>query len=76
MTLALDGFKRLGLSLVPVEVWQQLLLHPLAQQQVKSWINADLIHPSTLPMDYWHALAFEPDWSHSEWVKSLMTPTV
>lgn len=75
MRLALDGLKQLGLSQVPVAIWQVLLLHPLAQNQVKSWIDADVIHANTLPMDYWHALAFEPDWQHSDWVKSLTAPT-
>ncbi|MFW2176510.1 MULTISPECIES: BRCT domain-containing protein [unclassified Moraxella] len=74
MQLALDGLKQLCLAKVPVEVWQRLLLHPLSQATVKAWLNADLIHANTLPMDYWHALAFEADWHSSEWVKALTTP--
>ena len=73
MQLALDSLKKLGLSQVPVSVWQTLLLHPLAKSQVKAWLDADVIHANTLPMEYWHALAFEPDWQRSEWVKSLLT---
>lgn len=74
MRLALDGLKRVGLGNVAVEVWQTLLLHPLARRQIIDWINADIIHANTLPMDYWHALAYEPDWRHSAWIKALTLP--
>lgn len=71
--LALDGLKRLGIANVPVVVWQWLLLHPFAQSTLKNWLDSETLHANTLPMTYWHALAYTPDWQTSEFVKQLKT---
>ncbi|MEY2864631.1 MAG: hypothetical protein RLY58_2338 [Pseudomonadota bacterium] len=55
----------LGLADLSAETAQVLLLHPLAQPTVKQWISSDALKASRLPMTYWQALAYEPDWQQS-----------
>lgn len=73
MQFCLNSLKDIGLEKVPANVWQTLLLHPLAKSQVTAWFEADVLHINALPMAYWHALAYEPDWQKSDWVKHLIT---
>ena len=71
MLFALNEFRRLDFNQVDAEVWQKLLLHPLSQQAIIQWINEDAIVAAKLDMDYWHALAYEPDWQASDYIQQL-----
>ncbi len=71
MNFALQELKRLDLSTVDNKVWQYLLLHPLAQQTIVDWIDEDILSGNKIPMSYWHALAYEPDWHSSEEIAQL-----
>ena len=73
MEFALQELKRLNLSLVDVNVWQYLLLHPLAQQTIIDWLDEDILSASKMPMSYWHALAYEPDWHSSNEIVQIKT---
>lgn len=57
------------LEQVPAPVWQALLLHPLFKRSLTAWFKRGSIKPATLPMWYWHLLAYQPDWDRSEWIK-------
>lgn len=74
MDFALNALKQLGLKQVPSEVWQMLLLHPLASEQVDDWFDSDEIPANSLPIDYWQALASEKDWQKNAWIKAFTTP--
>lgn len=71
MVFALNEFRRLDFNQVDAEVWQKLLLHPLAQQAIIQWINEDAIVAANLDMSYWHALAYEPDWQANPYIRQL-----
>ena len=73
MNFALQELKRLDLSVVDTNVWQYLLLHPLAQQTIIDWINEDILSAGKIQMPYWHALAYEPDWHSSREIAQLKT---
>lgn len=73
MNFALQELKRLDLSLVDVNVWQYLLLHPLAQQTIIDWLDEDILSANKIPMSYWHALAYEPDWHSSNEIVQIKT---
>ncbi|GAA0314663.1 BRCT domain-containing protein [Psychrobacter aestuarii] len=62
MDFVLEELRKTDLSTIDPSVWQYLLLHPLAQETLSDWIDTDVIAATRLPMDYWHALAYEPDW--------------
>ena len=74
MRFALDECRRLDFEHIHPEVWQILLLHPLAQHVIIQWINEEAIVAGTLDMSYWHALAYEPDWQSSLYIKYLQSP--
>lgn len=71
MKFALNCLKNIGLSQVPVILWQQLLLNKLANKQIIQWIQDDVIHANHLPIDYWHALAYQPDWDKNDWIQNF-----
>ncbi|MER1973019.1 MAG: hypothetical protein ABS880_04565, partial [Psychrobacter alimentarius] len=73
MNFALQELKRLNLSLVDVNVWQYLLLHPLAQQTIIDWLDEDILSANKIPMSYWQALAYEPDWHSSNEIVQIKT---
>lgn len=71
MAFILGELRRLDLSHVDAEIWQYFLLHPYACATISAWINADFINAAALNMDYWHALAYEPDWRASPYIEQL-----
>ncbi len=73
MDFALQELKRLDLNVIDINVWQYLLLHPLAQQTVIDWLDEDILSASKIPMSYWHALAYEPDWHNSNEIVQIKT---
>lgn len=75
MDLALEAFKQLGVSKVAHTIWQILLLHPLSRKKVQRWIDSDVIHTNSLSIDFWQAIAYEPDWQSNHWIQTLITPS-
>jgi len=73
MEFLLQELKRLDLSHIDSKVWQYLLLHPLAQETIIDWIDEDILSVAKMDMDYWHALAYEPDWHISSEIMQLKT---
>lgn len=73
MEFLLQELKRLDLSHIDSNVWQYLLLHPLAQETIIDWIDENILSAAKMDMDYWHALAYEPDWHSSSEIAQLKT---
>ena len=59
----LEHMEQLGVADLPVEFLQLALLNPLYQWQVIDWIHRDLLKANVLPLDFYQALVFEPDWA-------------
>ena len=59
----IEHMEQLGVSALSVEFLQFALLNPLYQWNVISWIDSDLVKANTLPLDFYQALVFEPDWA-------------
>ena len=76
MYFVLDQLKRLDLSQVTAAVWQMLLLNPLSQSTIVDWIDEDVLSAATLDMNYWHALAHEPDWQVNKYIEQLRSTSI
>ena len=58
-----EHMEQLGVAGLSVEFLQFALLNPLYQWDVIDWIDSDLVKANTLPLDFYQALVFEPDWA-------------
>lgn len=58
----LNMLEKLGLKQLQAHSIQILLLHPLTQARVLRWLVQQDYPAQQLPMWYWHALAYQPDW--------------
>ena len=59
----IEHMEQLGVAGLSVDFLQFALLNPLYQWHVINWINSDLVKASTLSIDFYQALVFEPDWA-------------
>ena len=59
----LDHMEQSGVAELPAEFLQFALLNPLYQQQVSDWIENDLVKAQVIPLGFYQALMFEPDWA-------------
>ncbi len=59
---ALNMLEKIGVKQIQATSIQVLLLHPLSQARVQRWLAQEDYPASALPMWYWHALAYQPDW--------------
>ncbi len=71
MQFVLDEFRRLDFAQINPKVWQYLLLNPLAKPFITAWINDGAIVAADIDISYWHALAYEPDWQASSYIRQL-----
>jgi len=55
--------EQLGVADLSAEFLQFALLNPLLQLHVIDWINYDSVKASRVPLDFFQALVFEPDWA-------------
>lgn len=72
MTFVLTQLEKLELNSINPEELQRLLLHPLSQNTIIKWINEDAITANHLPISFWQALAYQPDWDSNEWIQQLI----
>ncbi len=76
MQFVLDELRRLDFAQVNPEVWQYLLLNPLAKPFITAWINDGAIVATDIDISYWHALAYYPDWQSSPYIRHLKSSNV
>lgn len=67
----LTHLKKLELSTLSADFIQIYLLHPLTTDTVQSWIQNDDIKASSLPIDFYQALVYEPDWNIQSFIQNL-----
>jgi len=68
---ALSCLKSIDCTALSHDFLQRQLLHPLCQKTIIQWLNADDIKANTLPMAYYHALAYQPDWENNTLILAL-----
>ncbi|MEN9434233.1 MAG: hypothetical protein RLZZ422_1822, partial [Pseudomonadota bacterium] len=68
---ALANLKKLDLSTLSSHFVQTYLLHPLTADTIQSWIQNEDIKASTLPIDFYQALVYEPDWNAHPFIHTL-----
>lgn len=68
---ALANLKKLDLSALSTDFIQTYLLHPLTTDTLQSWLQNDDIKANVLPIDFYQALVYEPDWNTHAFIQSL-----
>nr|CAA6830650.1 MAG: Unknown protein [uncultured Thiotrichaceae bacterium] len=66
-----EQMEQLGVADLPAEFLQFALLHPLYQWQVSHWIDNDIVKANVLPLNFYQALVFEPEWAEHALIKQF-----
>ena len=67
----IDNLSQLDLTQLPLEFVQRALLHPHLSDQILQWLEIDKIKTSSIPLDFYQALVFEPDWKQHPFILQL-----
>lgn len=68
---ALQQLESLDLKELPSEFTQAALLNPQLTWKFREWIQNDLLKVRQLPLDFYQALAYEPDWYAHPFIQHL-----
>ncbi len=68
---ALKQLAQLDISTLEPEFIQTALLNPLTTKQIKQWLSYDTYPAKQLPMDFYKALVYEPDWQNHPFIQQL-----
>ena len=69
----LKNMTLLDVSKLPTEFVQMALLNPLLKEQIIIWLECKALNYNVLPIDYYQALVYEPDWNHHAFIQTLKT---
>jgi len=67
----IKNMRHMDVSKLSIEFTQTALLNPLFVDQIIEWIESNTIKADSLPLDYYQALVYEPDWNRHPFVKTL-----
>jgi hypothetical protein len=68
---ALAELARFDVNALEVPFLQRLLLNPFTTDQVGRWIDEGRLKVTTLPLAFYRALAYHPDWERDPWISGL-----
>ncbi len=68
LTQILEGFE---LTSIDEEFWRRSLIHPQSSYTVRSWISSEKLKAKSFGVDFWKALAYQPDFEEDSWIQSL-----
>lgn len=68
---ALTHLVQLELKELSPEFIQTALFHPFLTWKFREWLQNDLIKTRQLPLDFYQALAYEPDWYTHPFIQNL-----
>jgi hypothetical protein len=71
INFAAEQLDKLDVNELTPEFLQRALLNPHLQYITLNYFNSETIKASVLPLDYYKALAYEPDWSQHALIKSI-----
>ena len=63
--------EQFDLNELPSEFIQLALFHPYLKERVSQWLQNDKIKLRHLPLDFYKALAYEPDWAKQPFIQQL-----
>lgn len=67
----IENLGQLNINQLPSEFVQTALLNPLFSDQIIAWIDNSSIKAEILPLEYYQALVYEPDWNKADFIKIL-----
>ncbi|HXG11674.1 MAG TPA: BRCT domain-containing protein [Gemmataceae bacterium] len=68
---ALGELARFDLNTLDRDFLQRLLVHPLTTHRARAWINEGRLKTQSLPVEFFKALAYHPDWEANPWIADL-----
>lgn len=68
---ALNQLAELDLKDLPPVFIQTALFNPLLTWRLREWLQNDLLKTRQLPLDFYQALAYEPDWYAAPFIQNL-----
>ena len=71
MDYVLKNLAKFDLNELPASFLQEALLHPLMSHFLVNVIENSQIKVSTIPLDFYQALVYEPDWYNHAFIQSL-----
>jgi hypothetical protein len=68
---AVGELGRFDLNTLDLDFLRRLFLNPLTRAQAIAWINEGRLKPSTVPCEFFKALAFHPEWDSDPWLSKV-----
>ena len=62
---------KFDLNALAPDLLKWLALFPPTANHVVNWVNGGKLKAQTLGMDFWKAVAFQPDWDAAEWLAAF-----